>query len=60
MLDHVIVLGDQHLAGLIDQYKNYFNEARPHQGIGQRIPGNPATVADATAYSGVTWAPIPE
>jgi len=48
MLDHVIVLGDQHLAGLIGQYRDYFNEARPHQGIGQRIPGKPATVVDIT------------
>jgi transposase InsO family protein len=48
MLDHVIVLGDGHLGRLVGKYKQYFNEARPHQGIGQRIPGKPAAVADIT------------
>jgi len=46
MLDHVVVLDDQHLARLTGEYKDYFNEARPHQGIGQRVPGRPAHVAD--------------
>jgi transposase InsO family protein len=48
MLDHVIVLDDQHLARLMSEYQDYFNEARPHQGIGQRIPGRPALIADMT------------
>jgi len=26
----------EHLGRLVAQYKEYFNEARPHQGIGQR------------------------
>jgi transposase InsO family protein len=42
MLDHVIVVDDEHLGRLVGQYRKYFNEARPHQGIGQRIPGKPA------------------
>jgi putative transposase len=37
MLDHVIVLDDEHLGRLVRQYQTYFNDARPHQGIGQRI-----------------------
>jgi len=48
MLDHVIVLDDQHLARLMGEYKNYFNDARPHQGIGQRVPRKPALVGDVT------------
>jgi len=48
MLDHVTVLDDRHLGRLVGKYKQYFNEARPHQGIGQRIPGNPAALADIT------------
>ena len=48
MPDHVSVLDDQHLGRLVDKYKQYFNEARPHQGIGQRIPGKPAAIADIT------------
>ena len=38
LLDHVLVLGDRHLDSMVRQYKVYFNEARPHQGIGQRVP----------------------
>ena len=48
ILDHVIVLDDQHLGRLVAQYKEYFNEARPHQGIGQRIQGNPPAAIDIT------------
>ena len=48
ILDHVVVFDDQHLGRLVAQYKEYFNEARPHQGIGQRIPGKPPEVADVT------------
>jgi transposase InsO family protein len=48
MLDHVILLDNGHLGRLVAKYKQYFNEARPHQGIGQRIPGKPATAADIT------------
>jgi hypothetical protein len=40
------VLDDHHLGRLVAQYKEDFNEARPHQGIGQRIPGKPAVTID--------------
>ena len=46
LLDHVIVLDDQHLGRLARQYRAYFNEARPHQGIGQRIPGKQVEAVD--------------
>ena len=36
LLDHVILLGDRHLDSLVREYKVYFNEARPHKGIGRR------------------------
>jgi transposase InsO family protein len=48
ILDHVLVLDDQHLGRLVARYKEYFNEARPHQGIGQRIPGKQPTASDIT------------
>jgi transposase InsO family protein len=38
MLDHVLLLDERHLESLLRQYKLYFNESRPHQGIGQRVP----------------------
>jgi len=40
-LDHALLLDDQHLENVARQYVRYFNKARPHQGIGQRIPDGP-------------------
>ncbi|HSH77553.1 MAG TPA: integrase core domain-containing protein [Herpetosiphonaceae bacterium] len=37
-LDQVIILGEQHLQRVLKEYETYFNHARPHQGIAQRIP----------------------
>ncbi|HTP25489.1 MAG TPA: integrase core domain-containing protein [Anaeromyxobacteraceae bacterium] len=37
-LDHVILLGEDHLQRVLSEYRSYFNGARPHQGIGQRRP----------------------
>ncbi len=37
-LDHVVILNERHLHGLVKEYKSYFNCARPHQGIEQCIP----------------------
>ena len=38
-LDHVIILGERHLRGVLSAYAaDYFNRARPHQGLFQRIP----------------------
>ncbi len=37
-LDHILVIGERHLHRVIKEYVKYFDEARPHQGIGQRIP----------------------
>jgi putative transposase len=40
-LDHSLVLHKRHLKRLVSEYRNYFNEERPHQGIQQRIPNRP-------------------
>lgn len=40
-LDHILILSDRHLHGVMKEYGVYFNHARPHQGIGQRIPCRP-------------------
>jgi len=37
-LDHLIVLGADHLQRVLDAYSDYDNTRRPHQGIGQRRP----------------------
>ena len=41
-LDHVLVLGEGQLRRVLREYVAYCNTARPHQGIGQTIPGAPA------------------
>jgi transposase InsO family protein len=41
LLDHILVLDERHLGSLLHQYQLYFNESRPHQGIGQRVPTKP-------------------
>jgi putative transposase len=38
-LDHLLVLSEAHLWRLLREYVAYFNGARPHQGLEQRIPG---------------------
>jgi transposase InsO family protein len=38
ILDRVLVLGESHLQWVIKAYIEYYNQARPHQGIEQRCP----------------------
>ena len=37
-LDHFLILHEKQLTRLLKAYAAYFNQARPHQGLGQRIP----------------------
>jgi len=37
-MDHILIHDDKHLQRVVTEYTAYFNQARPHQGIGQRIP----------------------
>jgi len=37
-LDHLLVLGERHLARALSEYVAYFNRARPHQGLGHALP----------------------
>ena len=39
-LDHFLFHDGKHLLRVVSEYTTYFNEDRPHQGIGQRIPGH--------------------
>jgi hypothetical protein len=36
--DHFAILSERHLRRVMKEYGEYFNHARPHQGIEQRIP----------------------
>ncbi len=37
-LDHFLIIHEKQLSRLLKDYVLYFNQARPHQGLGQRIP----------------------
>jgi putative transposase len=37
-LDSFLILNERHLRKILKQYQAYFNHARPHQGINQRVP----------------------
>jgi transposase InsO family protein len=37
-LDHFLIFHEKQLCRLLKAYAVYFNQARPHQGLGQRIP----------------------
>ena len=39
VLDHVLVFDERRLERVLREYVKFFNGARPHQGLGQRIPG---------------------
>ena len=37
-LDHLLILNETHLRQVLEEYVNYFNTRRPHQGIDQEAP----------------------
>ena len=38
VLDRTLILNQAHLRAVLAEYQEHYNTARPHQGIGQRIP----------------------
>jgi transposase InsO family protein len=38
VLNHVLLLGAEHLDALVREYRTFFNEGRPHQALEQRTP----------------------
>jgi hypothetical protein len=37
-LDHMLILGERHLRGVLAEYVRHYNEHRPHQGLQQEPP----------------------
>ena len=51
-LDHLLVLGEAHLRRILREYVAYFNGARPHQGLQQRVPDEAAARASRAGTGG--------
>lgn len=52
-LDHLLIFTDRQLYRVIREYVEYFNHARPHQGIGQKIPASERVAAKVPAKAKV-------
>ena len=57
-LDHILILGEDHLRRVIKDWTSYFNTSRPHQGLGQRIPGERDDERAANADGRIVATPI--
>jgi hypothetical protein len=42
-LDHQLIVGERHLERVLRSYARHYNSRRPHQGIGQQVPGATCT-----------------
>jgi putative transposase len=55
LLDHVIVLGESHLRGLLEEFSGYYHEDRTHLGIGKDTPhGRPVDTRSARSATVVS------
>ncbi|HEC60799.1 MAG TPA: hypothetical protein ENI27_00930 [bacterium] len=59
-LDHVLVLRQSQCGGIIKDYVSCYDDARPHQGIQQRIPGrydetSPNIIRQGCFESDLVW-----
>jgi putative transposase len=57
-LDHLLILGERQLYEVIKEYVQFFNEARPHQGIEQRIPGKTESEGERSGKGKIVSFPV--
>ena len=57
-LDYFLILGERHLYGIVKEYMAYFNQARPHQGIEQRIPYQPEQMETPPVSAKISSRPV--
>ena len=59
LLDHVLVLSEQHLKGLLKEFiEEYYHIARPHQGLDGDPPFRSATAEVVTGASRLVSIPV--
>jgi len=58
-LDHILILSEGHLRRVLREYVAYFNTARPHQGLEQRIPEAGAALRLLRPEPGTTMRAVP-
>ena len=44
LLDHLLILGRRHIEYILREVVEHYEEARPHQGLGQRMPRQRAPI----------------
>ena len=44
----MLILGRRHLERVLEEFLEHYDEARPHQGLGQRRPREPAGAVPTT------------
>jgi transposase InsO family protein len=47
--DRMLIVGERHLAAVLNEYTSHYNGHRPHRSLGQRPPNPPPHVVDLTA-----------
>jgi putative transposase len=57
-LDYTLILSERHLHRVVKDYTEYFNHARPHQGIEQRIPCRPERLETAPVNGKLVSRPV--
>jgi putative transposase len=62
ILDRMLILGEQHLRAVLNEYQTHYNTARPHQGIAQRVPDDeldaPCTTVTAVDSQHIRRKPV--
>jgi len=57
-LDHLIVVNDRHLRGVLGEYIAYYHTARPHRSLGLWPPSGPRELPSLSARNRVVAVPV--
>ena len=57
-LDHLIVVNERHLRGVLRDYVRYYNEARPYRSLALRPPSGPRELRPQSERERVVAEPV--